>query len=366
MMTSARRWARRLAVVVVGGLTALSAIGQAFAAPAARVEGTLRIANQTIPVILVGMQADKVRFRFAENPRVETAAKLKDIQAATFKIVYDQDAVRQAMARRDWDAAARTLYAAAYPLLPFLPLPDNNGAALAMRAGNCLMRGAAVRSRCGTTAAERKLAEADYKTALHTFEKTAAAKGFEEVEAARLNAILCRVLLDRLDEAQAVLGGIGVPGRTDDTVGLYWLVRSRLAFGRGQFRDALAAAVQSVGFGTKDPDTFPDALLLSGLCYEQLGQLYRARDVYYEVASLFQRTPWADVALARLPPIMAAGQTRGQEPVPITTTFFESEDDVNTKVQQLLAAAKASQKPDVRGPAAGNAARAETITPAKP
>ncbi len=328
-------------------LAGAAAVAQTATAPVPRVTARLKVAGKTLNVILTRMQGDKVYFAYEEDPRAETAVKVKDVQSAWFKLEYDREAVGQATAKKDLSLAARILYGGVAPALPFLVLPKNNGVALAIQTGTCFMRAATVKSRCGVTPADRKLAEPEYKTAEYILDKAAVAAWSEDVESARLRALLCRVLLDRLDDAQTQLSGIGVPGRSDDAVGLYWLVCGRLAFAKGNFREALGYTVQSIGLETKDLDTFPDALLLSGLCYEKMENPYRARDVYYEVASLFQRTPWAEVALPRLQAIMTAGTTRGKEPTPIANIFFASEEDVNAKVTEFLAAGgRAPAKPD--------------------
>lgn len=338
-----------LLVAVLLTVCGLAAHGDTPAAPAPRVNAKIKLGNKTAAVILLAIQADKLQFCYQENPQVSTAIKVKDVQSATFQLDYDREVLAKATAKRDWDAAASLLYAAVWPALPFLVFPDNNGVPLALQAAGYMLRAGVVKSRCGTTIADRKLAEMSYKTAVYVYDKVAVAKWSEDADEARLKALLCRVLLERTDDARAQLADIGVPGRSDDTLGLYWLVNARLEFATGNYREALGFAVQSLGVETKDPYTFPDALLLSGLCYEQMANWYRARDVYYELAALFQGTPYAAVAAAHLRPIMVAGRTLEKEEVPIANVFFGSEDDVNAKAQQLLGLATAPAKPGAPG-----------------
>jgi len=83
-------------------------------------------------------------------------------------------------------------------------------------------------------------------------------------------------------------------------------------------------------------ETFPDALLLSARCDEELLEPYRARDIYYEVAKLFPRTDWAAVAVERLHGLMNQGLTREKEKSPIENVFFKTGDDINKLVEALF------------------------------
>lgn len=313
-----------------------SATAQAPAGAAPRPLARLRIGEKRFDAILVAIQADRLQFCYAENPAAVMGVKVSDVRSATFKLEYSRSDVTQAAGRADWDAAARLLYAACAPTLPFLVLPENNAAAPSLQAGTYLWRAAMAKSRFGPTPPDRRRAEAELRAAQGIFERVAAAAWFDGAESARLWAIACLVLQDRLDDAAARLADCSVPGPGDDSRGVYWLTRAQLAFARGQPRDALGDVVQTLLFDSQDLDTFPDALLLSGRCYEALDQHYRARDVYYESARLFQGTHWGEFARGRLRDVMTAGRTRAKEPTPIANVFFGIEDDVNAKADELL------------------------------
>jgi tetratricopeptide (TPR) repeat protein len=343
--TAARLPRALLAVLAVAFGLSAAAQQPAPAAPAAfpRATARLKVADKRLNVVLVGLQADRVQFHYVEDPRVVTAVKVSDVQSVRFLIEYNREDVARAAARNDWGTAARLLYDGSRQTLPYLVLPENNAAALCLEAGSYLIRAAAVKSGCGPTAAERKRAEAEYRAAQGILEAVAAASWFDGAEAARIKAIFCLIQQDRLEEAARRLEELSVPGRLDDSCGVYWLTRAQLAFARGEARAALGDVVQSILLESKDLDSFPDALLLSGRCYDALEQPYRARDVYYEIARLFGGTHWAAFARVRLQDILERGLTREAEKAPIENVFFGIDEDVNAKAAELLGLAAAGE-----------------------
>ena len=76
--------------------------------------------------------------------------------------------------------------------------------------------------------------------------------------------------------------------------------------------------------------------MLSADCYEQLGNFYRARDVYFEVAKLFPGTDWAEDAITRLEAVMASGKTSKKEASTAESTFFGLEEDMNALAEALI------------------------------
>jgi hypothetical protein len=103
------------------------------------------------------------------------------------------------------------------------------------------------------------------------------------------------------------------------------------------------AAVKSLCFENKDVDTFPDALLISARCYEEMQEWYRARDVYYEVGRLFPKTDWADAAVSRLDFIMKKELTKDKEKLPIENVFFRFHEDMNKLALELLDKSKRTE-----------------------
>ena len=126
------------------------------------------------------------------------------------------------------------------------------------------------------------------------------------------------------------------PTPGDDSYGHYWLLKGEIAHLGGDVTNAMDAAVKSLCFENKDVETFPDALMLSADCYEQLGNFYRARDVYFEVAKLFPGTDWAEDAITRLEAVMASGKTSKKEASTAESTFFGLEEDMNALAEALI------------------------------
>ena len=156
----------------------------------------------------------------------------------------------------------------------------------------------------------------------------------------------CRALLalNKTKTAQFHVNNMAEPMPGDAAYGHYWLIRGELEFRARRYREAMDAVLKSACFENKDVETFPDALLLSARCYEELLEPYRARDVCYEVARLFPRTDWSAQAIERLHAIMDKGLTRNKETSPIENVFFKTGDDVNKLVEQLF---KDLEKPPV-------------------
>ena len=121
-----------------------------------------------------------------------------------------------------------------------------------------------------------------------------------------------RVMNSAMPEAARTSAPAGLASNDADA-GRAWLLRGAEAFRAGHAREALDAAVISVGLADKDLASFPDALLLSARGYEAVAEVDRARDVYGEVATLFLRTGWAATASERLRLIALPGRTQDEE-----------------------------------------------------
>ncbi|MBL7077631.1 MAG: hypothetical protein ISS31_09170 [Kiritimatiellae bacterium] len=109
-----------------------------------------------------------------------------------------------------------------------------------------------------------------------------------------------------------------------------------MAYDDEDFSAALEGAVRAVCFANKDIDVFPDALLMSGRCYEKLESYHRARDVYYEAGRLFPGTPAGKAARTHLKEIRDAGHTKGEEPDSLVNVFFGVKEDMNSLADKLL------------------------------
>ena len=153
----------------------------------------------------------------------------------------------------------------------------------------------------------------------------------------QLKGCRCLLSMGKPKTCNYYLEQVGEPMPGDAAYGLFWLVQGESKAAAGDFTKALDAAVRSVTFENKDIETFPDALMLSSRCYEELREWYRARDVYFEVVSIFPRTDWADDAMARLQFVLDEGLTEEKETSPIENVFFGLDEDINELARELLA-----------------------------
>jgi len=312
--------------------------GAAGVADGARrgVAAVLRIRRTSQQVILLGRKENLVLYSYPGAGRTVAGIDPETVASARMRLDYDRGALNAAVRQQDWGQAGAILYRGVYPVLPFLDLQKNNVIRRTMTAGTYLMRAAAVKSGCGMTAAGRAAAKQEYLAAYTVFNAASRAEWTSLSEEARLRAVICLVMLEQKDDALARIDEITVPDTNDDTYGLYRLAAAHAYVAAGQFRNGMEEVAQSIAFETKDINTFPDALLVSARCYEELQEWHRARDVYYEVACLFERTHWSGFALARLKAIMAEGHTADKESANVKNAFFGLDEDVNAKVAALL------------------------------
>lgn len=262
--------------------------------------------------------------------------KLEQIDEVVFDLGLDSAAVFDALRKRDWDTAVRELLPAVKPALPYLDLPENNAVERALELGDTIMRSAEKKRRTADSEEEQTTVRKKYEAAYTVLSYASKAFWTSDGTLAALKAVQCLLELDKPRTARRHIEDIEEPMVGDAAYGLYWLTRADIEFGRRRFRSAMEGAVKSLCFETKDVDTFPDALLLSARCYEELQQWHRARDVYYEVARIFPRTDWADAAVDRLAFIMDRGLTSEPEETPIENVFFAFQEDMNKAATELL------------------------------
>jgi tetratricopeptide (TPR) repeat protein len=301
--------------------------------------------KENLEVTLVGRTEDDIVVAGgvpnAPGGRIACAAILR----AQFELEYDRYEVAKAVRLNDWPAAVRLLLPVVKPVLPYLAMPENNAAELALELGTYMMRAAARTARtAGEDATRRDLAQKQYEAAYEILKDCARAQWSSVGQVGVLKGCRCLLAMNKVKTAQFHVNQMTEPMPGDAAFGHYWLIRGELEFRAGRHREAMDAVLKSVCFENKDVETFPDALLLSARCYEELLDPYRARDVYYEVARLFPRTDWSAAALERLKLIMANGLTREKEKSAIENVFFKTSDDMNKLVEQLL---KDAEKPPV-------------------
>ncbi len=350
---------RKAIALLSAGLAAAFAHAQApatprVAAPAASpaasvntapVKARLWIGETDKTVTLVGLAPDSVVI-VGDSGAAGGRIELAKIVRAEFILDYDRFEVARAMRKNDWATAIRTLKKVLDPTLPYLNLPDNNAADLALELGTYMIRAAERSQRFATTDAQRETMRKQYEAAIEVFKSCARVTWSSVGQLGVLKGCRCQLAIGKPKTARYYIEQMDEPAPGDAAFGHYWLVRGEIAASTGDYRTGIDAAVKSVCFENKDVETFPDALLLSARCYEELFEAHRARDVYFEIAKLFPRTDWSEASLARLKLIMASGKTKAQETSPIENVFFAVSEDMNVLVEELLAQADKPVAPE--------------------
>ncbi len=257
---------------------------------------------------------------------------LSSIQEIEFALGYDPAAVFRAVRSRQYVRGAELITAGLRPLLPYMDIAPNNAVLPLFEASDYLLKQAVILSREG----KQEEAASIFRRALVQFRVLASLKWFERASRSELLMIQCMLQLGETDKAGEVLDQATVPDESDSEAGLYWLTQARLRYDTQRLHEALDAAVKSSVYESKDINTFPDALLLTARCYEDMLDFHRARDVYFEVARLFMNTPWGDFARARLDFVMTSGLTKEAEEANITKLFFETEEDMDKLAMDFL------------------------------
>lgn len=301
------------------------------------VPGYVRAKGEEREITIVGRAEDNIIFVLGNKPvGVRRSIAAKDIEAIAFDLRYEPGHLDLAVRLQEWDKAIRMLLPVVSPLLPYLDLENNNGAELVLQVGDYMMRSADVKSRVAKTDAEKEQVDKLYRTAYTVLRYGTRAEWSKVGTLSALKSCKCLLALQKPKTSRQLFDKIIEPVPGDAAYGLYWLVKAELEAEKGEWRPAMDAAVKSLCFENKDIDTFPDALMISARCYEELQEWYRARDVYYEVARLFPSTDWSRNATERLKFIMGEELTKEEEKAPIETIFFALKDDMNKLVTDLL------------------------------
>ncbi len=296
-----------------------------------RVAARLWVDGRSAAGQLVGRTERQVLFQ-PEAGSAATAVAVEGIQRAVFDLEFRRSQVNEAAAHRDWRTAAARLSGAVRLALPYLDLPGNNGAPLAVEAAGYLMQAAGKAAREGAAAEETTPL---YQAAHDILTAAGQAAWFEEAAAARIRAVQCLERMGRHETAAGLLAGIDEPGGGEPGAGLYWLLRAEMAWREGDHAAALDAAARSVAYADRSIETFPAALLLSARAYGAIGEWARARDVYYEVARLFPRTEFEEQARAGLVDIRDNRRAAGERGSAVNA-FFGVQEDVDALVEDYL------------------------------
>lgn len=297
----------------------------------------LKVDGKQSKVTLVGRTDTSVLFVLGSSSvgqRREIA--VERIEACYFELKYPYALINRAIQARDWASAARVLYPALQPVLPYLHVPENNAVEECLALGNYMKRAAEGLRATAATEEQQERVKEQLKAAFRVFNHLGKARWSSTGLIGRLKSYQCLMALDKPKTARTLFAKLPEPVQGDRAYGLYWLVQSELDIEEGKYRTGMHAAVKSLCFENKDIDTFPDALLASAQCYEEEQQWYRARDVYYEVACIFPFTDWSEMAVRRLRFIMDRGLTKEQEKSPIESVFFSLDEDMNQKVRDLF------------------------------
>lgn len=295
--------------------------------------------EKEMDLFLVKRVGDQLYFRMPNAPaNAMSAIKFDTIKLADFPFELEEFKIFEATRTRQWRLAAQLIINKIQPCLPFLDLPKNNAVEPALEAGLYLMHAAAAER--DTNGVPTALATNLYNQAIDLYKSVAAAEWFPEREQAKLRAAMCQTVCGRLEFAAKLIESARVPEPGDGDYGLYQLAQAGLLFTQGKMLDACNAAARSVAFENKDPQVFPDALLLSARCQEELMDYHRARDIYFEVARLFGATEWGEQAFERLTFIMDNQLTAEKEKAIIAKVFFGSEEDMEKIVKEFIAKRK--------------------------
>lgn len=300
------------------------------------VKVTLFRDNIKLQVELRGRTSKKVLVRRQDKSKDELVS-LGEIQAIDFKVDLLDYELQELLVRKKWDDAAAMILKAFQPTFEYIDLYENNAAEYLLDAGSYIVKSA--REEMVGLPADNKLNDSVKKKltlAYKVFRNVEKAEWYPGAKTAQLKGVQCLIFLGEFNKANEKLDQIIEPAVGDLSYGLYWLMKGTLLFQKSNVKEALAASIKSVVFDTKDIDSFPDSLLLSGLCYEHILDYHRARDLYYSTAKLFQNTEWGNEAYNRLKYVVEKKFTAKLETADIEKVFFDSDENMNTKVEEFM------------------------------
>lgn len=295
--------------------------------------------EKLLNAVLIGRIDDGVVYALPDSPgKLEGVVPLADIQRSAFEVTLDADAFVEARRTRDDPAICRVLAQAYGPTYPFLNLPENNAVEQVSLLASTMMTVAGKTLRTARTDEAKARADRQYESASEVLVALAEAKNWSpEGAIAVIKYCQCLLARGKVKTAAFHIGELEEPMPGDAAYGYYWLVKGLLAEKQGDWNEALHCAVLSVDFETKNGESFPAALLLSARAYEELEEWYRSRDIYYEVAKLFQGTDFGDDALDRLRFIMDNRKTEAPEAdQTVENAFFGLSEDMNKLCRELL------------------------------
>jgi hypothetical protein len=297
----------------------------------------VRSGDRVKKITLVGRKDDAVIFTESDTGvGVRLSLSADKIEKMTFALKYAPTDIYKYVRDKEWNSAVRYLLPIVKPTFPYLDVANNNAVELSLELGTYMMNSAKQQRRQAKTDAQRKLVKKQYAGAYGVMKHVAKAEWSPLSNVAALRQVECLLELRKAKTAARQFSDILEPEISDIYYGRYWLMAARLKLVQQKYREAMGAAVKSVCFQNKDVATFPDALLITAQCHEEMQDWFRARDIYYEVARVFPRTEWSEIAIRRLRFIIKNGFTEKEEKSPIQNVFFGLNEDVNELVKELL------------------------------
>ena len=286
-------------------------------------------------IYVTGISSDQlkhmVKFRHHTIP-------LKDIQRSTFITPYSPYKSRVLERQKKYSKAAAEIISGLAPALNYVKVPENNLVAPLFDAAYLYLKAASVYNDKKSPDYNKEKAQVEYAKAYRVFKKITQAKWYFGSELAKLNTIFCNIRMNKLEIAEKHFKTFDEPTLGDASYGLYWLIDGLLKIYKNKPNKALDSIVKSIVFDTKNINTFPESLLLSAYCYEDMLDNYRARDTFYEVSELFQGTPEGEIAFSSSQFIRERKLTEEAEAVGLEKIFFDSIEDVNKKVDDHIVA----------------------------
>jgi len=272
---------------------------------------------------------------YVDGLRIKTMP-ISEIKSVTFVVDYNQYDIIVLERKKQYAEAGAKILGWLSPALKYIRLPENNLVDYLFDAGYYYLNAASMHSDKKGHYYDMKKARREYAGAYGVFKKITEANWYYGADMARLNMAYCALRMNKREIADKLFKSVDEPCMGDATYGLYWLIDAMMKFSDGKKEEALDSAIRTIVFETKDVHVFPEALLLSAYCYEDMLDYYRARDVYFEVARLFHNTPEGRIAFASLQFIRERKLTDEPEDVGIEKVFFNSAEDVNKTADEYI------------------------------
>ena len=270
---------------------------------------------------------------------------IKDIQDIEFITNMDTYKIRVLENQEKYTEAAVYIIQHVLPALKYIKIPENNLVDDLFDAAYFYLDAAATHSDKKGHAYDTQKAKKEYVKAYSVFKKITEAKDwYYGATLAQLNMAYCALKLKKRAIANKLFAKVDEPALDDAAYGLYWLLDGMMKFEDKEYSSALDSAVKALSFDTKNIHVFPQALLLSAYCYEDMLDYYRARDVYFEVARLFHNTPEGRIAFGSIQYIRQHKLTDAPEDVGIEKVFFNSVENINKTIDEYIPKAKEQDK----------------------